>query len=542
MKSKSILIIVLLCCGLFLPFLGSVHLFDWDEINFAECAREMMLSHNYSTVTIDFLPFWEKPPLFIWMQVFSMKIFGVSAFAGRFPNVLAAILTALFVYFAGKKIKNEALGLWWTVFYLGSFLPNVYFHSGIIDPWFNLLIVGALYFFYFAATSNNPSFYYLIGGISLGLAMLTKGPVALLIVGSVVGLYWLLSRFKKLPKIKHLIIFSLAALSIGGLWFLMLDATGNRQVIEEFIAYQVRLFQTKDAGHGGPIYYHVLFLLLGCFPASFFFIAYQIQRRKMEKNSFDLWMQILFWFTLILFSLVSTKIIHYSSLCYFPISYLAARFFEETLENKLKNIFIKITQVYLLLMGFLLLLLPYLMQNKEVLLNSIKINDPFALANLKANVIWDSYSFIPGLIIILGTMISFLYLRKENLKSSLLSISCTIAIGILALQAFILPKVEQFTQGAAIRYFESYSKQDVYLIPLGYKSYAHLFYGQTKKHTNIKRFDEAWLCNGLADKNVVLISKITTKQNYLNAYPLLKVLKEENGFVFYQVIPKNLKK
>jgi len=542
MKSKTILIIILLCFGLFLPFLGAVHLFDWDEINFAECAREMMLSHNYSTVTIDFLPFWEKPPLFIWMQVFSMKIFGVSAFAGRFPNVLAAILTALFVYFAGKKIKNETLGLWWMVFYLGSFLPNVYFHSGIIDPWFNLLIVGSLYFFYFASTNNNPSFYYLIGGISLGLAMLTKGPVALLIVGCVVGLYWLYTRFKKLPKIKHLIIFSLAALSIGGLWFLMLYGTGNGQVIEEFIAYQIRLFQTKDAGHGGPIYYHVLFLLLGCFPSSFFFIAFQIQRKKIEKNSFDLWMQILFWFTLLLFSLVSTKIIHYSSLCYFPLSYLAARFFEESTDLKLKNICIKITQVYILLIGVLLLFLPYLMQHKEGVLKSIKINDPFALANLKANVIWDAYSFIPGLILIGGVLISFLYARKENLKSSLTSICLSIAIVVLALQAFILPKVEQFTQGAAIQYFEAYSKQNVYLVPLGYKSYAHLFYGQTKKHTNNKRFDEAWLCSGSADKKVVLISKITTKQNYLSAYPLLKVLKEENGFVFYQVIPEKVKK
>ena len=50
---------------LFLPFLGHVHLFDWDEINFAEAAREMLLTQNYMRVQIDFQPFWEKPPLFI---------------------------------------------------------------------------------------------------------------------------------------------------------------------------------------------------------------------------------------------------------------------------------------------------------------------------------------------------------------------------------------------------------------------------------------------------------------------------------------------
>jgi 4-amino-4-deoxy-L-arabinose transferase-like glycosyltransferase len=47
----------------FIPFLGSVHLFDWDEINFAESAREMIVTGNYSRVQIDFHPFWEKPPL-----------------------------------------------------------------------------------------------------------------------------------------------------------------------------------------------------------------------------------------------------------------------------------------------------------------------------------------------------------------------------------------------------------------------------------------------------------------------------------------------
>lgn len=42
---------------LFIPFLGAIHLFDWDEINFAECAREMIVSHNYSRVQINFQPF-----------------------------------------------------------------------------------------------------------------------------------------------------------------------------------------------------------------------------------------------------------------------------------------------------------------------------------------------------------------------------------------------------------------------------------------------------------------------------------------------------
>ena len=68
------LIITFIGIILFMPFIGAVHLFDWDEINFAESAREMMVTGNYSKVQINYTPFWEKPPLFIWMQVVSMKM------------------------------------------------------------------------------------------------------------------------------------------------------------------------------------------------------------------------------------------------------------------------------------------------------------------------------------------------------------------------------------------------------------------------------------------------------------------------------------
>ena len=41
-KTTTILLIALFAALLFIPFLGRVHLFDWDEINFAECSREMI--------------------------------------------------------------------------------------------------------------------------------------------------------------------------------------------------------------------------------------------------------------------------------------------------------------------------------------------------------------------------------------------------------------------------------------------------------------------------------------------------------------------
>ncbi|GAB1441405.1 hypothetical protein MASR2M39_02390 [Ignavibacteriales bacterium] len=89
---KIKLFIILISAILFLPFLGDVHLFDWDEINFAEASREMIETGDYLRVHIDYEPFYEKPPLFFWIQVLSMKMFGVNEFAARFPNAMFGIV------------------------------------------------------------------------------------------------------------------------------------------------------------------------------------------------------------------------------------------------------------------------------------------------------------------------------------------------------------------------------------------------------------------------------------------------------------------
>ena len=64
MKNKPILIQLIIAVAaalFFISFIGQLHLFDWDEINFAESAREMILTHNYLTVRAFFEPFWEGP-------------------------------------------------------------------------------------------------------------------------------------------------------------------------------------------------------------------------------------------------------------------------------------------------------------------------------------------------------------------------------------------------------------------------------------------------------------------------------------------------
>ncbi len=125
-KYSSEIIILILSLIYFIPFLGQAHLFDWDEINFAEAAREMIVSKNYFNVQIDYKNFWEKPPLFIWMQVISMKIFGVNEFAARFPNAMAGVVTLITIFRVGRQYLNKQFAWFWVMCYAGTTLTLLY--------------------------------------------------------------------------------------------------------------------------------------------------------------------------------------------------------------------------------------------------------------------------------------------------------------------------------------------------------------------------------------------------------------------------------
>ena len=51
---KDQLLLLLFSGLLLLPFLGGVRLFDWDEINFAEVAREMIALGDYLRIHINY--------------------------------------------------------------------------------------------------------------------------------------------------------------------------------------------------------------------------------------------------------------------------------------------------------------------------------------------------------------------------------------------------------------------------------------------------------------------------------------------------------
>lgn len=540
MKRSTLLINLAIAAAaalLFIPGLGCVRLFDWDEINFAESAREMLLTGDWFDVQINFMPFWEKPPLFIWAQALSMKLFGVNEFAARFPNAVMGIITLLVLFNIGRKHSGARFGLLWTLMYGISFLPFFYFKSGIIDPWFNLGIFLAIYFF---SRYTDPEASGLrmrhaaLSALFMGLAIITKGPVAFLIFCLCFAVWLIPARFKLDFRWKDVAVYFAVLAIAGGSWFIALAASGHADVIRDFIDYQIRLFETKDAGHGGFLLYHFVILFLGVTPASIFALPALLGRRSFASlRSTGRWMVVSFWVVLILFTIVRTKIVHYSSFCYFPLSFLGAWAAGQMIEGKLRftgwqrGLLIGISAGYgLILTGLTLFdsfkdrIIPY-------------VQDPFAVSCMEAASEWKGFEPFVGLFLVLMTVVfcigfkrdrrmrSFVFLAAGNLVFAMTAILCAV------------PEVEKYSQASAVDFYIERQGEDCYVKPAYFKSYAHYFYTDRQPENNCDDF--GWLSSGPIDKPCYFVVKdIPEDVERLQAdAPDAVFLYRQSGFQFF---------
>ena len=526
-------LIAILGALLFIPGIGGVRLFDWDEINFAESAREMIVTGDWFNVQINFRPFWEKPPLFIWMQALSMNAFGVGEFAARFPNVIAGIVTLLVLFNIGRKREDERFGLLWAMMYGISFLPFFYFKSGIIDPWFNLFIFLGIYCFSRYAESNSIGAAAL-SGLFNALAVMTKGPVGFLIFCLTVGVWLIIKRFRFTFRWKDVGVFFAVLALVGGAWFIVLAASGHGDVIRDFILYQIRLFETQDAGHGGFLLYHFVILLVGVTPASIFALS-AFERGDGTRNTDGLfqWMSVAFWVVLILFTIVRTKIVHYSSFCYFPISYFAAWAAARMTDGQLK--FRRYQRILIILFasvfGLLLTGLTQFDRFKEKIIPFVQ--DPFAVSCMGAESHWAAWVPFVGLILIGATVWFCIAFRRKHSGRSFAVLACGQLVFALTAIICAVPEVEKYSQAGAVDFYIERQGEDCYVKPAYFKSYAQYFYTDRQPHNNCDDFD--WLCRGPIDKPCYFVLKDEPgkAERLRDDAPEAQLLDSRPGFLFY---------
>ena len=544
------------------PTLGDFYLFDWDEINFAESSREMLVSGDFFHVQINFEPFHEKPPLFFWLQVLSMKVFGINAFAARFPNALLGVFTPIILFMMGTKIKNSSFGILWSLVYLLGLLPSLYFRTGIIDPYFNLFIFTSIYFGYlhFSNEEVKNKIHLVLSGFFAGLALITKGPVAVLII-SIVFIFFLFIRKLKID-IMSILVFFITILGCSLIWYGYEIWQSGPWFIIEFIKYQIELFSMPVAGHQQPFYYHVLVLLFGCFPFSFF--ALKIIFSSKTSPPFQALMRILFWVVLILFTIVSTKIVHYSSLAYFPLSYLATIEMQKLQFGKKLSMFFKtifIAFAFLISTGLTMGIYALIAQ-PEFMYESIK--DPYIQEIMKTPLDWNGFEYLIPLLILTGSIL-FIALSSKRLIQSIILYLVFLGMFFSFSSKLILPKIDFLLQGHLIQFYDSISLDKKYISTVGFKSYAHYFYAQTDQltktdhlktkkieildtHFDVDSFHDLtksqknkyssyvvnWMIDGNIDRPCYLVTKSNRRVNQLEQNKNLDIVYNKLGYKIFK--------
>jgi len=420
---------------------------------------------------------------------------------------------------------------------------------------------------YLGIQNQQKSSYFWLAGLFTGLAILTKGPVALLVSILVLVIFSILKRNLFLVQIKNWFYYLLMTFVISSFWFLPEMIVNGPWFIKEFIQYQIELASQNVAGHAQPFYYHFVVLLVGCFPASI--IAFSIFRKKIshekQEKDFSLLMVVLFFVVLILFSLVKTKIVHYSSLCWIPLSFMAGLSYNSIFRKKISlKIWQKISLGLLSILWLLLFsLLPIIGRFSEIRDQVTPlIKDDFVLANIHLKVDWTGWEMLPLLILFLGIIFSLFYLTKKNDFKGIRTLFLANILFIPLYSILVIPKAEKHIQGSMIDFYKSIAGKDVY-VKATEKSYAPYFYAQVKplnpddawfiekarftdsmNKTNTKLSKEErealenhhihWLMHGDIDKPVYLVCK-TNKADFLRNHSNFKLIQDKGGYaVFYR--------
>jgi 4-amino-4-deoxy-L-arabinose transferase-like glycosyltransferase len=128
--------------------LGIAPLFDYDETAHAQTAVEMPRDGKWLLPTMNSRPFYEKPAFLFYFMSASFALFGENAFAARLPSALFTLVTALYLYYVGRRIGRSLAGMTAALIYLSMLMPALLAHAAILDAALNFWIAVSVMSFF----------------------------------------------------------------------------------------------------------------------------------------------------------------------------------------------------------------------------------------------------------------------------------------------------------------------------------------------------------------------------------------------------------
>jgi len=327
-----------------------------DEARYVEIPREMLVTGDFITPRLNGVKYFEKPPLFYWLQAGMMKIFGLSEVSMRLVNVAMAVGGVVATYAFAASLYSFWVGLV-AAFILAT--SPLYFglaHMILLDMSTSIFITLSLFSFYKAFTSSplgrvrGRRLWFWGFAVACGLGVMTKGIMALAIPGPIIVAWLTLTRqwgqLRPFYPLTALAIFS----SLVVPWHIIVMIKNPEFTHKYFLVEHFLRFTTNYHARYQPIWFFIPIVLIGLFP---WIAALPRSLKNIKQDPLKLYLTLWVGWVMTFFSVGNSKLIPYILPAFPPLAILLAQGWEE-IRTRVKDWLVVATFVVGALVFFLL--------------------------------------------------------------------------------------------------------------------------------------------------------------------------------------------
>ena len=166
----------------------------------------------------------DKPPLALWVQALSARVFGFHPLSILAPQALMGVATVALVYDLTRRMWGRTAGfVAGLVLALTPITVAISRHNNP-DALLALCCVGALWFLV-RALQDGRTRWIVLAGVSVGLGFETKMGAALLVVPAIVAAWLWVAPRGRLAALRQLLAGGAAMVVVGGAWPLLMALT-----------------------------------------------------------------------------------------------------------------------------------------------------------------------------------------------------------------------------------------------------------------------------------------------------------------------------
>ena len=272
-RRSSLLMLLLLPAVLLYPRL-SFPLFEPDESRYAEIGREMLQRGEWVVPYLQSEPYLDKPPLLYWLIEISYTLFGVRVWAARLVPALAVHICVLLVYLLGRRGVGERAAFWGALA-LGlapgwTSMGQLLLMDSLLTLWTTLALLSA----FEAVRGDRLSWgWWLLASLACGLGVLTKGPVALVLLLSPLWLQRRLTGSGCRIGRAGASVFVVVILAVTLPWYAAMSLRIPAFARDFFWEHNVRRFLAPFA-HEHGIWFYIPVLLGGLLPGTLLLVPF----------------------------------------------------------------------------------------------------------------------------------------------------------------------------------------------------------------------------------------------------------------------------